>query len=133
MRHKRGNKKLSKPTDQRIALIRSLAIALILNKKIESTYIRLHEARKVIEKLVTLSKENTLHSRRQALKILPSDYHGLTTRGYHPENQEYEVSASEKFESNPHAKMQKFIDSAGVEIQPNSINDNESISKVLKL
>ena len=37
MRHKKGNKKLSKPTDQRIALLRSLALALVTHEKIKTT------------------------------------------------------------------------------------------------
>ena len=37
MRHKKGNKKLSKPTDQRIAMLRSLSEQLILHNCITTT------------------------------------------------------------------------------------------------
>ncbi|MBL6723370.1 MAG: 50S ribosomal protein L17 [Candidatus Margulisbacteria bacterium] len=72
MRHKKGNRNLSKPTDQRIALLRSLSLALITNEKIKTTDVRAKEAQKYVERIVTLAKSGTLHSRRQALKLLPN-------------------------------------------------------------
>lgn len=72
MRHKRGNKKLSKPTDQRIALLRSLSLSLIEYGKIKTTTVRAKEAKRYVEKLITLSKKDDLHSRRLALKLLPN-------------------------------------------------------------
>ncbi len=74
MRHKRGNKKLSKPTDQRIALLRSLSLSLITNSKIKTTDIRAKETQKYIEKIITLGKKGTLHHYRQALKLLPNKF-----------------------------------------------------------
>lgn len=72
MRHAKGNKKLGKPTDQRIALLRSLSVAFLENERIETTTLRAKEARKMIEKLITLGKEGSVHSRREAMKILPN-------------------------------------------------------------
>ena len=72
MRHRRGNKKLSKPTDQRIALLRSLTLALITHEKIKTTDVRAKEAQRYVENLVTLAKKGDLHSRRQAIKLLPN-------------------------------------------------------------
>ena len=71
MRHQRGNKKLGLPTDQRLALLRSLVIALFTNNKIKTTDTRAKEAKKLAEKLITLGKKGDVHSRRQALKIIP--------------------------------------------------------------
>jgi len=73
MRHKNGIKKLSKPTDQRIALLRSLVLSLFTYNKIKTTHKRAMEARRMAEKLITLSKENSLSSRRQALRMLPNE------------------------------------------------------------
>jgi len=70
MRHRYGNKKLGRPTDQRIALLRSLVRSLIIHGKIETTDARAKEARRFAESLITLGKEGSLHSRRQALKML---------------------------------------------------------------
>ena len=72
MRHRKGNKKLGKPTDQRIALLRSLVISLLTHTKIKTTVTRAKEAKKVAEKLITLAVNPTLHSRRIALRILPN-------------------------------------------------------------
>ena len=72
MRHKKGNRKLSKPTDQRIALLRSLSLSLITHSKIKTTDVRAKEAQKYVERLVTLAKKGDLHSRRLALKLLPN-------------------------------------------------------------
>lgn len=72
MRHQKGNKKLSRPTDQRLALLKSLVLSLLTHKKIKTTDVRAKEAKKIAEKLITLGKQGTLHARRQALKILPN-------------------------------------------------------------
>lgn len=71
MRHQRGNKKLGKPTDQRLALLRSLAKSLFTHRRIETTDTRAKEVRKFAEKLITLAKSGSLHDRRQVLKVLP--------------------------------------------------------------
>ncbi len=71
MRHRRGNKKLALPTDQRIALLRSLCAALFKYRTIKTTFKRAKEAQKMAEKLITLAKRGDLHARRLALKELP--------------------------------------------------------------
>lgn len=71
MRHKGKLKKLSKPTDQRLALLRSGAGAVIKYGKIKTTITRAKEIRKVVEHLVTFAKANSVSSRREAYKILP--------------------------------------------------------------
>ncbi|RAP32248.1 50S ribosomal protein L17 [Candidatus Marinamargulisbacteria bacterium SCGC AG-439-L15] len=71
MRHQKGNKKLGKPTDQRLAMLKSIVEALFLNNRIRTTDTRAKEAKKIAEKLITLGKKGDLHSRRQALKLIP--------------------------------------------------------------
>jgi large subunit ribosomal protein L17 len=71
MRHRRGCKKLSKPTDQRLALLRNLVISLITYGKLETTEQRAKEAVKLVEKIITLGKEKNVASIRNALKIIP--------------------------------------------------------------
>lgn len=72
MRHRKGNAKLNKPTDQRIAMLRNLVISLIENGKIETTEARAKEARKMAEKVISLGKKGSLASIRNALKIIPN-------------------------------------------------------------
>jgi len=70
MRHQKGNAKLGKPTDQRLALLKSLVTSLITHKKITTTDTRAKEAKKIADKLITLGKKGQLHHRRLALRII---------------------------------------------------------------
>lgn len=72
MRHRVAGRKLGLPSDQRLALLRGLVRSLIMYEAIETTEPRAKEARVIAEKLITLTKQNTLHAKRQARKVLPS-------------------------------------------------------------
>ncbi len=71
MRHRNGNKKLGRPNDQRIALIRSISRALFLYEKINTTSVRAKAVKRMVEQIVSLAKDGSLASRRRALMILP--------------------------------------------------------------
>jgi len=64
MRHHNKNKKFGRERKQRRALLRSLAIALILNEKIETTEVKAKALRSYVEKLITKGKDATLATRR---------------------------------------------------------------------
>lgn len=64
MRHLK-KKKLGHGTDSRRKLLRTLASSAILYEKIETSYANARAVRPYLEKLITRSKINTLHSRRQ--------------------------------------------------------------------
>ncbi len=68
-----GTRKLGRATDERRALMRSLVTALLENGKIETTLTRAKETRSMAEKMITLGKTNTLHSRRQALAYITKE------------------------------------------------------------
>ncbi len=66
-RHGYKGRKFHRETDQRAALIKSLAESLVIHESIETT---LHKAKEIvpyIEKLITKAKKGDLHSRRQVL------------------------------------------------------------------
>lgn len=63
-------RKLGRPTDQRRAMLRNLTTSFIENGRIETTTTRAKEVRRVAEKMVTLGKTNTLHTKRQALSYI---------------------------------------------------------------
>ena len=65
MRHSRGNRKLGKPTDQRLAMLRSIIRSLFIHGKVEVTVHRAKEARKIAEKLISATKKNNLQARRK--------------------------------------------------------------------
>ncbi|MEQ8962272.1 MAG: 50S ribosomal protein L17 [Coleofasciculus sp. C2-GNP5-27] len=70
MRHRRRVPKLGKPTDQRRALLRSLATELIRHGRVTTTKARAKAVRSQVEKMITLAKDGSLASRRQALGYL---------------------------------------------------------------
>lgn len=72
MRHRVAGRKLGLPSDQRMALLHGLVRSLIMYESIETTEPRAKEARVIAEKLITLSKQNTIHAKRQARKVLPT-------------------------------------------------------------
>ncbi len=73
MRHKRGYRKLSKATDQRIAMLRSIASSLFERGKVKVTVTRAKEARKIAERVISLAKKGDLHSRKMAISLMHND------------------------------------------------------------
>lgn len=67
MRHRSGIKKLSKPADQRRALLRSLTTEVIRHGRITTTLARAKVVRSEVDKMITLAKDGSLAARRQAL------------------------------------------------------------------
>jgi large subunit ribosomal protein L17 len=70
MRHKKGNSKLGKPTDQRLAMLRAQACALFKNNRITTTVTRAKQIRRLVDRAITLVKKNDLAAKRQILSIL---------------------------------------------------------------
>ncbi len=67
MRHRHGFNKLSKPADQRKALLRALTTEVIRHGRIKTTLIRAKAVRKHVDHMIELGKRGDLHARRQAL------------------------------------------------------------------
>jgi len=65
-----GTRKLGRASDHRDAMLRNLVTSLLENGKIETTVEKAKETRCMAEKMITLGKTNTLHSRRQALSYI---------------------------------------------------------------
>lgn len=64
MRHAKANRKFGREKNQRVALMKSLTLALAKEGKIKTTEAKAKELRPYIEKLITLGKKETLASRR---------------------------------------------------------------------
>jgi large subunit ribosomal protein L17 len=67
MRHRNKVKKLGLPADQRKALLRALTTEVIRHGRIKTTLIRAKAVRKSVDHMIELSKNGSLHARRQAL------------------------------------------------------------------
>jgi len=70
MRHLVKGRKLRRPTEHRLALLRNLVTSFLEKERIRTTLAKAKEARPLAEKMITLAKRNTLHARRRALAFL---------------------------------------------------------------
>ncbi|MDO4746631.1 MAG: 50S ribosomal protein L17 [Bacillota bacterium] len=68
-----GTRKLGRTTDHRMSMLRTLVTSFLDNGKIVTTVTRAKETQALAEKMITLGKQNTLHSRRQALSFITSE------------------------------------------------------------
>jgi large subunit ribosomal protein L17 len=70
MRHLKSGFKLGKNPAHRRAVLRNLVTNLIVNERITTTILRAKATRRLAEKMITLGKRDTLHTRRQAAAFL---------------------------------------------------------------
>ncbi|QZZ19203.1 50S ribosomal protein L17 [Leptothermofonsia sichuanensis E412] len=70
MRHRCRVPQLSKPADQRRALLRALTTELIRHGRITTTKTRAKAVRSETERMITLAKDGSLAARRQAIGYL---------------------------------------------------------------
>ena len=67
------NRKLGRPTEHRMAMLRAMVTYLLENGRIETTLARAKEVAPLCEKMITLGKKNTLATRRQALAFITKE------------------------------------------------------------
>ena len=72
MRHQVSGKRLGRGSNQRKALMKGLAIALLREERIETTEVKAKELRKFVEPFITLSKTDSIANRRLAMARLGS-------------------------------------------------------------
>lgn len=70
MRHGNNVRKFGRPTNQRSALLKSLARSLVIKGKITTTEARAKEIRPLVEKLVTRGKTASVSNRRMLISAL---------------------------------------------------------------
>lgn len=68
-----GTRKLGKPTDARMAMLRQQVTDLLEHGRMETTITRAKEVAPLTEKMITLGKKNTLASYRQALSFITKE------------------------------------------------------------
>ena len=73
MRHGMANRKLGRTSAHRAALFRNQLASLIDKERIITTLPKAKELRPQIERLVTLGKNDSLHNRRQAERVVGED------------------------------------------------------------
>lgn len=70
MRHRVAGNKLGRTTSHRIAMTRNMANSLIEHERVITTLQKAKVVKPFVEKLVTLSREESLHHRRQVFAAL---------------------------------------------------------------
>ena len=70
MKHHKSMRTFGLEKNQRNALLKSLAVSLVLHEKIVTTEAKAKEIRPYVEKIITKGKIGTLHARRIVLSTL---------------------------------------------------------------
>lgn len=64
MRHQKAGRKFGRNPAQRTALLRQLAISMILHERITTTEAKAKTLRPVVEKLITMARDDSPHHRK---------------------------------------------------------------------
>ena len=70
MRHRKAGFKLQRDPSARRALLRGLTTSVILEDRVITTVTKAKAVKPLVEKMITLGKKDTLHTRRQAASYL---------------------------------------------------------------
>lgn len=70
MRHRCAGNRLGRTTSHRIAMMKNMANSLILHERIVTTPAKAKVVKPFVEKLITLSKTDSLHHRRRVFAEL---------------------------------------------------------------
>jgi large subunit ribosomal protein L17 len=71
MRHRNGLRKLNRTSSHRLAMFRNMAVSLLQHEMIKTTLPKAKEIRRVVEKIITVAKNNdSVHGRRLAFDRL---------------------------------------------------------------
>jgi large subunit ribosomal protein L17 len=73
MAHQIDGRKLSRQTGPRMALYKSLIVAVLRYEQIRTTEARAKEVRGMVERIITLAKDGSLASRRRIVAQLPEE------------------------------------------------------------
>ena len=73
MRHLISGRKLNRTSSHRKALFKNLSNSLIINEQIKTTLPKAKDLRSIVEKIITLGKNDNLHSKRKVFSLLRSN------------------------------------------------------------
>lgn len=73
MRHRMGARKLNRTSSHRKAMFSNMVVSLLIHEQIKTTLPKAKELRRIADKMITLGKRGTLHTRRQAFSYLRDD------------------------------------------------------------
>mgnify|MGYP000373734979 CR=1 FL=1 len=70
MANRIAGRKLGRPTDHRLAMLRNQVTDLLRHEKIVTTEAKAREVRGIAERMITWGKQGSLHARRQVLRVV---------------------------------------------------------------
>jgi len=73
MRHRMSGRKLNRDSSHRKAMFANMTASLLTHEQIVTTLPKAKELRRVADRIITLGKRGTLHTRRQAAAYLGDD------------------------------------------------------------
>ena len=68
-----GTRKLGRETAHRTAMLRAMVTFLLENGRMETTVTRAKEVRALAEKMITIAKDSSLHSKRQVYSYITKE------------------------------------------------------------
>jgi len=71
MRHRAHRYRLGRVSEHRTAMLRNMLVSLFRHERIMTTVTRAKAIRPLADHMVTLAKRDSLHTRRQALSMMP--------------------------------------------------------------
>jgi large subunit ribosomal protein L17 len=80
MRHAKDTFKIGRTASHRRCMIANMLKSLVEHDRIETTERKAKELRRHADKLITLAKANTLHTRRRAVADLMISFNALTSK-----------------------------------------------------
>jgi large subunit ribosomal protein L17 len=70
VRHRKLRRKLQRSHNERAALLNGLVKNLLIHQRIRTTHVKAKAAQGLADQMITLGKEDSVHSRREAFKVL---------------------------------------------------------------
>ncbi|MGA2183253.1 MAG: 50S ribosomal protein L17 [Bryobacteraceae bacterium] len=70
MRHKKAGYKLGRDKSHRDALLRNLVTSVIERERVITTITKAKAAKPLVDRMITLARQDSLHARRQAAQFL---------------------------------------------------------------
>lgn len=88
MRKRKTERKLKRPRAQRKALLAGIASEVVRHGRVKTTAAKAKEARKTVERAITVAKQGTIASRRNLERMFPSEVAQKLTQEIAPRYQD---------------------------------------------
>jgi len=70
MRHLKSGRKFNRNNSHRKSMLRNLAASILHHKQVKTTIAKAKDVRKIVERIITWGKKDTVHHRRLIFNIL---------------------------------------------------------------